>query len=79
MPDYQIEIHYGADEPIRIPLRDYEPEDAESERQSIVQQVERAQSLDAPLIITDLEHGGPLDDELAIPVHGVTEVDLVEA
>lgn len=77
MPDYQIEVHYQDDtDPVVIPLVDYEPDEAEAERESVVLQIERAQSLDAPdLVLTELDYG-PLEEQVTIPVNHVSTVDL---
>jgi hypothetical protein len=78
MSDYVLEVHYGDDEPpVRIELTGCSPDDAETERQSLVTEIEHALQIEAPLIYSkatgDRPHAGtPID-----PTR-VTSVDLVE-
>ncbi|MDT4938528.1 MAG: hypothetical protein QOG80_2199 [Pseudonocardiales bacterium] len=78
MPDYVIEVQYSDGEPpLRIPLAGYEPDDAELERQYIAHEIEHAREIESPLMLTELR-SGPLEEHLAIPVVGVTSVDLLD-
>ena len=79
MPDYVIEVRYGdGREPLRIPLHDVSPEDAETDRQQVAHEIEHARELGAPCMIDELS-AGPLGERVEIPVEGAVEVDLVDA
>lgn len=79
MPDYVIEVRYGTgQDPVRIPLTDVSPEDAETDRQQIAHEIEHARELGSPCLIDQLS-AGPLPEHIEIPVDGAVEVDLVEA
>jgi hypothetical protein len=76
MSDYVLEVHYGEDdEPVRVPLVDCDPDDAEVERQALVSRIEHAHDINAPEIFaTDTPPGS----DIAIDPARVTSVDLVE-
>jgi hypothetical protein len=76
--DYVLEIHYAdADEPIRVELLGYTPDDAEAEREALIQQIEDARVVEAPLISTNLT-SDPLAGAVTIEVDRVSSVDLLD-
>ena len=78
MSDYALEVHYGDGEPpVRIELPGCRAEDAETARESLIQEIEHAVEIDAPLMYwaptdSDPKAGVPIDPAK------VTSVDLIE-
>ena len=78
MSDYALEVHYGDGEPpVRIELPGYRAKDAETARESLIQEIEHAVEIEAPLMYwtptdSDSEAGAPIDPAK------VTSVDLIE-
>lgn len=75
---YELEVHFGDDEPtVRVALPGYSADDAEVARQTLLRDVEHALQIEAPLIYAeatdDDSQAGP-----AIDPTKVTSVDLVE-
>lgn len=79
MSEYALEVHYGDGEPpTRIELPGYRAEDAETARESLIQEIEHAVEIEAPLMSwaptdSDPAAGTPIDPAT------VTSVDLIEA
>lgn len=78
MREYALEVHYGDGEPpTRIELPGYRAEDAETARESLIQEIEHAVEIEAPLMSwapadSDPEAGTPINPAT------VTSVDLIE-
>jgi hypothetical protein len=78
MSDYALEVHYGDGEPpVRIDLPGYRAEEAETDRESLIQEIEHAVEIEAPLMYwaptdSDAKAGVPIDPAK------VTSVDLIE-
>jgi len=78
MSDYALEVHYADGEPpIRIELPGYRAEGAETARESLIQEIEHAVEIEAPLM-----YWAPADSDpeagAAIDPAKVTSVDLIE-
>jgi hypothetical protein len=76
MSDYALEVKYGDGEPaIRIELPGYRVDDAETAREALIQEIEHAVEIEAPLM-----YWAPADSEAAATIDPakVTSVDLVE-
>ena len=77
MSDYALEVRYGDGEPsIRIELPGYRAGDAETAREALIQEIEHAVEIEAPLM-----NWAPSDEQAValIDPARVTSVDLVEA
>jgi hypothetical protein len=77
MTDYALEVQYGDGEPpIRIELPGYRAEDAETAREALIQEIEHALEIEAPLM-----NWAPADDQAVAYINParVTGVDLIEA
>jgi hypothetical protein len=77
MTDYALEVQYGDGEPpIRIELPGYRAGDAETAREALVQEIEHALEIEAPLM-----NWAPADDQAVAYINParVTGVDLIEA
>jgi len=78
MTDYALQVHYGDGEPpTRIELPGYRAEDAETARESLIQEIEHAVEIEAPLMSwapadSDPEAGASINPAT------VTSVDLIE-
>jgi hypothetical protein len=78
MSKYALEVHYGDGEPpVRIELPGYRVDDAETARESLIQEIEHAVEIEAPLMYwattdADPQAGVPIDPSK------VTSVDLIE-
>jgi hypothetical protein len=78
MSEYALEVHYGGGEPpIRIELPGCRAAEAETARESLVQEIEHAVEIEAPLMYwapvdSDPGVGAPIDPAK------VTSVDLIE-
>jgi hypothetical protein len=78
MNDYALDVHYGDGEPpIRIELPGYRAEEAETARESLIQEIEHAVEIEAPLMYwapadSNPGAGAPIDPAK------VTSVDLIE-
>jgi hypothetical protein len=79
MSDYELEVHYGEDEPpVRIPMADCDADDAEAARQALRKRIEHAIDLEAPLVYSEATDDHP-DAGIAIDPTRVTSIDLVES
>jgi hypothetical protein len=79
MSDYALEVHYGDGEPaVRIELPGFTADDAETARESLIQEIEHAVEIEAPLMSWSPAGAGP---EAAVPIDPakVTSVDLIES
>jgi hypothetical protein len=77
MSDYALEVHYGDGEPaVRIELPGCGADDAETLRESLIQEIEHAVEIEAPLM-SWAPNGS--DAEVSIDPAKVTSVDLIEA
>lgn len=73
---YALDVHYGEDDPpVRVPLPDCTPEEAETERQALVTRVEHARDINAPEIFARDSAPG---DDIAVDPARVSSVDLVD-
>jgi hypothetical protein len=78
MSDYALEVHYGDGEPsVRIELRGYRTEEAETARESLIQEIEHAVEIEAPLMNWAPPDSDP-EAEAPIDPAKVTSVDLIE-
>jgi hypothetical protein len=77
MSDYALEVHYGDGEPtVRIELPGCAADDAETARESLIQEIEHAVEIEAPLMSWSPTGS---DAEVAIDPAKVTSVDLIES
>lgn len=73
---YALDVNYREDErPVRVPLPDCTPEEAETERQALLTRVEHALDISAPEIFARDE---PPGNDVAIDPARVTSVDLID-
>lgn len=76
MSNYALEVHYGDGEPpVRIELPGYPAAEAEIAREALIQEIEHAVEIEAPLM-----SWAPSDaaEPVSIDPVKVTSVDLVE-
>jgi hypothetical protein len=76
MSDYALQVNYGDGEPaVRIGLGGCGPDDAETAREALIQEIEHAVEIEAPLM-----SWAPSDaaEPVSIDPVKVTSVDLVE-
>lgn len=73
---YALDVHYREDEPpVRVPLPDCTPEEAETERQALLTRVEHAVDISAPEIFARDEAPG---NDVPIEPARVTSIDLID-
>ena len=78
MSEYALEVHYGDGEPrVRIELPGYGVDDAETARESLIQEVEHAVEIEAPLMYWGATDSDP---QTGVPINPakVISVDLIE-
>ncbi|HEY2175715.1 MAG TPA: hypothetical protein VGH85_18060 [Mycobacteriales bacterium] len=79
MSNYALEVHYGDGEPpVRIELPGYPAAEAEIAREALIQEIEHAVEIEAPLMTwapdnSDQAAGAEIDPAK------VTSVDLIDA
>lgn len=74
---YALDVRYGEDETVRVPLPDLDADQAELARQSLLREVEHALALEAPVVYSGATDADP---QAGVPIdpNRVTEVDLIE-
>jgi hypothetical protein len=78
MSGYALEVHYGDGEPpVRIELPGLKTDEAETAQETLIQEVEHAVDLEAPLMYWSATGADP-DKGVPIDPLRVTSVDLVD-
>lgn len=81
MSDYALEVHYGDGEPpTRIELPGYAADDAETAWESLLQEIEHALEIEAPVMYWSPANSAPeAGAQATIDPTKVTSVDLVDS